>query len=205
MAHTPKNFDHLLGECKAFLSEKQLQAHFTLYQGYVKKLGEIEEKLAKADPTTANYSFSEYSELRRREPVAYNGTFLHELYFQNLGAPSDGPSAEVKKALEGSFGSFDAFIADIKGIVGSGHGWALVTFDYNLNKFRTNFVQSEHHVGLLVDQQVVLAVDAWEHAYFLDYGTKKPDYLAGVLKHINWQTVGQRASRGIMHQSQTQK
>ena len=71
MAHTNKNFEHLLGECKAFLSEKQLQAHFTLYQGYVKKLNEIEEKLAKADPTTANYSFSEYSELRRREPVAY--------------------------------------------------------------------------------------------------------------------------------------
>ena len=77
MAHAPINYDHLISECSAFLSENQLKAHFTLYQGYVKKLNEIEEKLAKADPTTANYSYSEYSELRRREPVAYNGTVLH--------------------------------------------------------------------------------------------------------------------------------
>ena len=70
MAHAPINYDHLISECSAFLSENQLKAHFTLYQGYVKKLNEIEEKLAKADPTTANYSYSEYSELRRREPVA---------------------------------------------------------------------------------------------------------------------------------------
>lgn len=205
MAHTPKNFDHLLGECKAFLSEKQLQAHFTLYQGYVKKLNEIEEKLTKADPTTANYSFSEYSELRRREPVAYNGTVLHELYFENLGAPDGTPSEAFKRAVESSFGSWDAFIADVKGIVGSGHGWALVTYDYNFGRVRTNFVQSEHHVGLLANQQVVLAVDAWEHAYFLDYGTKKPDYLAGVLKHINWKAVEQRVAPALSHLGQGQK
>lgn len=192
MAHTPKNFESLLGDCKAFLSDKQLQAHFTLYQGYVKKLNEIEERLQKADPTTANYSFSEYSELRRREPVAYNGTVLHELYFANLGAPEGGPSDAFKKAVEKSFGNWDAFIADIKGIVGSGHGWCLVTYDWTFNRVRTNQVQGEHHVGLFPDNSVLIAIDAWEHAYFLDYGTKKPDYLAGVLKHINWQTVEKR-------------
>jgi Fe-Mn family superoxide dismutase len=205
MAHTHKNFDHLLGECKAFLSEKQLQAHFTLYQGYVKKLNEIEERLAKADPTTANYYFSEYSELRRREPVAYNGTILHELYFANLGQPEATPSAGLKQAVETSFGTWDAFIADIKGIVGSGHGWCLVTFDYNFMKVRTNMVQGEHHVGLLPEQQVLLAIDAWEHAYFLDYGTKKPDYLAGVLKHINWDKVGQRFAPAAQHLSSSKQ
>ena len=49
MAHTPKNYDQLIAECAGFLSENQLKAHFTLYQGYVKKLNEIEERLAKAD------------------------------------------------------------------------------------------------------------------------------------------------------------
>jgi Fe-Mn family superoxide dismutase len=199
MAHTPKNFDHLIGDTKAFLSEKQLQAHFTLYQGYVKKLSEIEERLTKADPTTANYSFSEYSELRRREPVAYNGTILHELYFANLGAPDSSPSAAFKHAVESSFGTWDAFIADIKGIVGSGHGWALVTYDHHFNRIRTNQVQGEHHVGLLPDQQILIAIDAWEHAYFLDYATKKADYLTGVLKHINWNTVEKRAIPALQH------
>ncbi len=192
MAHTAKNFDPLIQHCKQFLSENQLKAHFTLYQGYVKKLNEIEEKLAKTDPTTANYSFSEYSELRRREPVAYNGTVLHELYFQNLGAPRQSVPAAFKKAAEQSFGSWENFLADVKGIVGSGHGWCLVNYDWNYSKVRNVFVQSEHHVGLMPNQSTLIAIDAWEHAYFMDYGTKKPDYLSGVIEHLNWQTIEQR-------------
>ncbi|MFO0573919.1 MAG: Fe-Mn family superoxide dismutase [Polyangia bacterium] len=192
MAHSPKNFDQLISECAGFLSENQLKAHFTLYQGYVKKLNEIEEKLATADRGTANYSFGDYSELRRREPVAYNGTVLHELYFQNLGAAGGEPSAAFKRAVEASFGSWDTWIADVKAIVGSGHGWCLVSYDWNFNKVRNTFVQSEHHVGLLPNQSILVAVDAWEHAYFMDYGTKKPDYLAGVLKHLNYGAIEQR-------------
>jgi Fe-Mn family superoxide dismutase len=189
MAHEAKNFDRLIQDCKEFLSENQLKNHFTLYQGYVKKLNEIEQKLGSADPTTANYSFGDYSELRRREPVAYNGTVLHELYFAGLGAPGGEAPAHFKKAVEQSFGSWDKWIADVKGIVGSGHGWCLVNYDWNFSKVRNLFVQSEHHVGLLPNQTTLLAIDAWEHAYFMDYGTKKPDYLAGVLKHINWKSV----------------
>ena len=49
MAHEPKDFRRLISECQGFLSEKQLQAHFTLYQGYVKKLNEIESSLQQAD------------------------------------------------------------------------------------------------------------------------------------------------------------
>ena len=98
MARTPKNYEHLIGKVEG-LSETQLKAHFTLYAGYVNKLNEIEEKLGKVDKT-ANYSYAEYSELRRREPVAYNGTFLHELYFDNLGgAGTSAPEAFKTAAL----------------------------------------------------------------------------------------------------------
>jgi Fe-Mn family superoxide dismutase len=192
MAYEPKNFDHLLKDCKEFLSENQLKAHFTLYQGYVKKLNEIEERLGKADRGTANYSFGEYSELRRREPVAYNGTVLHELYFSNLGAPGQEAPAVFQKAISDAFGSMDAWVADVRAIVGSGHGWCQVLFDWNFMKIRNNFIQTEHHVGLLPNTSTLLAIDAWEHAYFLDYGTRKPDYLSGVLKHINWKAVEER-------------
>ena len=78
MAHEPKDFRRLVSECRGFLSEKQLDAHFTLYQGYVKKLNEIWDKLGNADRSAPNYSYNEYSELKRREPVAFNGTVLHE-------------------------------------------------------------------------------------------------------------------------------
>lgn len=191
MAREPRNFEHLIGKVKG-LSENQLRNHFTLYQGYVKKLNEIEQKLADADRGAPNYSWNEYSELKRREPVAYNGTFLHELYFDNLGAPGTTPPELFKKAVTSAFGSWDAYIADVKAACGSAHGWLLTCYAYADNRVRNVLVQSEHHVGLQVDTQVLVAVDVWEHAYFMDYGTKKPDYVAAVLASLNWDKVGER-------------
>jgi Fe-Mn family superoxide dismutase len=190
MARTPKNYDHLIGKV-AGLSENQLKAHFTLYAGYVNKLNEIEEKLGKVEKT-ANYSYAEYSELRRREPVAYNGTYLHELYFDNLSAPGTTASDGFKAAATAAFGSYDNWIADTKAVVGSAHGWCLTTWSNQEKKLRNNLVQSEHHVGLFVDQQVIVAIDMWEHAYFMDYGTKKPDYVTAVLSSLNWTEIGKR-------------
>ena len=59
-------------------------------------------------------------------------------------------------------------------------------------KLHNVLVQSEHHVGLFADAQIFVAVDCWEHAYFMDYGTKKPDYLNTVVQSLNWTTIEQR-------------
>ena len=77
MAYTAKNYDHLKGGALKGFSDSQLEQHFTLYKGYVAKLNEVEEKLAVMDNTKPNYSFNEYSELKRREAVPFNGAFLH--------------------------------------------------------------------------------------------------------------------------------
>jgi Fe-Mn family superoxide dismutase len=192
MPHTPKNFSRLKQELQGTLSEAQLEAHFTLYQGYVKALSTIEERLVGEERATANYAFGSYSELRRREPVAYNGTVLHELYFGNLGPAGQAPPDDLRQALGQSFGSWDRYVADCKAIVASGHGWCLTTYDFNFSRFRNDFVQSEHHVGLLPNQAVIVAIDAWEHAYFMDYGTRKGDYFGKLWNHIHWQQVDER-------------
>src|SRR6478672_8873836 len=127
----PKNFDHLLGGNAKGLSDLQLKAHFTLYQGYVKKLNEIREKLGTADRGAPNYSFNEFSELKRREPVAFNGTVLHEMYFEALGNGSTAMDEGTKKLLTHSFGSVDAWLADAKACLMSAHGWLVTVFDYS--------------------------------------------------------------------------
>jgi Fe-Mn family superoxide dismutase len=193
MAREPKNFENLLGGKAKGLSDLQLKAHFTLYQGYVKKLNEIWEKLGKADRGAPNYSFNEYSELKRREPVAYNGTVLHELYFQNLGDGSTQPTDKVKKIITDGFGSFDNWLADAKAALLSAHGWLVLAYDYDEKKAFNNLVRTEHDVGLFANTHVILAVDAWEHAYFADYQTKKADYVANTLSGLNWNAVGDRA------------
>lgn len=192
MAREPKNFDHLLGGNAKGLSDLQLKAHFALYQGYVKKLNEIWERLGKADRSAPNYSYNEYSELKRREPVAFNGTVLHEMYFGNLGNGSVGPSDKAKKLIDTSFGSFDAWVADAKAALMSAHGWVVVVYDYTDKKLFNNLVRTEHDVGLFANTHVLIAIDAWEHAYFADYQTKKADYVANTLSGLNWDVLNAR-------------
>ncbi len=192
MAREPKNFDHLLGGNAKGLSDTQLKAHFTLYQGYVKKLNEIREKLGKTDKSAPNYSFNEYSELRRREPVAFNGTVLHEMYFEALGNGGASPDDHAKKLINASFGSMDEWLADAKACLMSAHGWLLVCFDYTEGKLINNLIRTEHDVGLFANVHVMMAIDVWEHAYFFDYQTKKADYVANVLSGLNWDVINGR-------------
>ncbi|KYF81295.1 hypothetical protein BE11_33150 [Sorangium cellulosum] len=192
MAREPKNFDHLLGGNAKGLSDLQLKAHFTLYQGYVKKLNEIWEQLGKADRSAPNYSYNAYSELKRREPVAFNGTVLHELYFENIGSGATQPSAQAKQIIEASFGSFDSWLADTKASLMSAHGWTVLVYDYQEKKLLNNLIRTEHDVGLFANTHIMVAIDAWEHAYFADYQTKKADYVANVLSGLNWDVINAR-------------
>lgn len=192
MAFEAKNYDRLLGGKVKGLTDTQLQAHLSLYKGYVAKLNEIRTKLVGADRGAPNYSYNEYSELRRREPVAFNGTVLHEHYFENLGDGSTQPSAAAKKAIEASFGGFDAWAADARACLLSAHGWTLLVHDPFENKLANVLVHSEHHAGLLANTRVIAAFDAWEHAYFFDYQAAKAKYVDALLSGLDWGVVGAR-------------
>lgn len=189
MTHQTRDFSALLGQLDG-ISDAQLEAHFGLYAGYVKKLNEIEEKLISADRSATNYSFGEYSELKRREVVAFNGTYLHELYFENLGGGSE-PSPELKAAIESAFGSMEDWEADIKAAAASTPGWVLLTWNEKDQSLH-HYIMYEHHIGLPVHQRPILALDCWEHAFMIDYGTKKGDYLAAFVKNVNWDVVNER-------------
>jgi Fe-Mn family superoxide dismutase len=191
MAHEPKNYDHLKGALKG-LSDGQLDQHFTLYRGYVAKLNEIEAKLAGADGAKSNYSFSEYSELKRREAVAFNGAFLHELYFESLGASGDA-SAELQAAL-GECGGRDRVTADLAAAALCGPGWALLTHNRRDGRLHTYFV-AEHHLGLPIEQDILVALDSWEHAFMIDYGIRRADYVGAFMENIKWGEASRRLAQ----------
>ncbi|MFQ5620610.1 MAG: superoxide dismutase [Candidatus Nanoarchaeia archaeon] len=190
MAREARNFDNLLGELVG-ISDEQLKAHFGLYNGYVKKLNEIEEKLKTQDKSATNYSFGEFSELKRREAVAFNGMFLHELYFENLAKDGGEPSLELKKVIDEAFGSWEAFELDLKSSAASTPGWVVLTKNKTDGKLHT-YILYEHHIGLPVHQEIILALDCWEHAFMIDYGTKKSEYLAAFMANVNWSKVNER-------------
>jgi Fe-Mn family superoxide dismutase len=189
MAYDAKNYDHLKGGKVKGLSDAQLDQHFTLYKGYVAKYNEIEEKLAAIDNAKSNYSFNEYSELKRRQAVPFNGTFLHELYFENLGADSE-ISASLKAAMEAQGGK-DKLVADLKATALCGPGWALLTRNRRDGKLHTYFV-AEHHLGLPIEQDILLVLDSWEHAFMVDYGIARAKYLDVFVENIKWSEVSKR-------------
>jgi len=189
MTYEPKNYDHLRGGVLRGFSDEQLDLHFTLYQGYLSKLNEIEEKLVVTTNTKPNYSFNEYSELKRREAVAFNGSFLHELYFENLGSNAS-ISPELNEALNAQGGK-EEILDDLKAAALGGPGWALLTRNRRDGRLHTYFV-TEHHMGMPIDQDLLVVLDSWEHAFMVDYGIKRPDYFNAFMENINWGEVSKR-------------
>jgi Fe-Mn family superoxide dismutase len=189
MTYEAKNFDHLKGGAVKGLSDSQLDQHFTLYKGYIAKLNEIEEKLSTIDNSKPNYSFNEYSELKRREAVAFNGSFLHELYFENLG-PDANISAALQKALDAQGGK-EKVLADLKAAALGGPGWAVLTRNRRDGKLHTYFF-AEHHLGLPIEQELLVVLDSWEHAFMVDYGIARAKYADVFLESIKWSEVSKR-------------
>lgn len=195
MAIEPKNFP-LEGKVEGFLSEKALTEHRdVLYKGYVTQYNNISAALEKADVSKANPHFSEWGELKRRETWAHNGVILHEWYFENIGGTGTKPGAKTLEAINRDFGSLDAFKAQL---LGAGKvapvGWAVWAYSV-LDKKSHVYVVEQHQNHTPWGAIPLLILDEFEHAYFLDYATKRPDYLNKFWDNINWDVVEQRVNQ----------
>jgi Fe-Mn family superoxide dismutase len=187
--YTAQNFDRLLGT--PGFSDNLLKNHFTLYQGYVKNsntlIQELDELLKGGKQTTP-----QFAELQRRFGWEFNGMRLHELYFGNMtksgGGSADG-AGTLKKKLEQEWGGLDNWVKDFKG-VGSmrGIGWTVLYYD-PVGKHLFNTWINEHDVGHLSGCAPLLIMDVFEHAFMLDYGLKRADYIEAFLKSIDWKSV----------------
>lgn len=191
MAYEPENFEHLLG-IEGF-SDQLLKNHFALYQGYVtntNKVAEILSVLIKEGKTGT----PEYAELKRRFGWEFNGMRLHECYFGNMikgDTKFDRDSKLFKKIIE-DFGSYENWEKDFKGVGGMrGIGWAILYYDTIAGKLFNTWI-NEHDVGHLSGAIPILIMDVFEHAYMIDYGLKRADYIVAFFKTIDWKAVTNR-------------
>lgn len=185
-----KNYDHLLGT--SGFSDALLKNHFTLYQGYVANTNKILEIMHSKEP-----GMPEYAELKRRFGWEWNGMKLHELYFGNMkkgGEDKSGAVAIVKK-IEEQFGSYENWEKDFKGVGAMrGIGWAILAHDKESDKLFNIWV-NEHDMGHLAGAAPLLVMDVFEHAFMLDYGLKRADYINAFFGAIDWQTVNERLTK----------
>jgi Fe-Mn family superoxide dismutase len=173
-------------------SDELLKNHFTLYQGYVtntNKALEILEKLLKEGRAAS----SEYAEMKRRLGWEFNGMRLHEHYFDNLGgtAPLAAGGRLGKKLVE-SFGNFDAWEKDFRATGAMrGIGWTVLYLDPSDDKL-INFWINEHDAGHPAGGVPILVMDVFEHAFMLDYGLKRAEYIDAFFKSIDWKAAEAR-------------
>jgi len=190
MAYTAKDYSKLIG-MEGF-SEGLLKNHFTLYQGYVTNTNKVLETLDQMlkDGKTGT---PEFAELKRRLGWEFNGMRLHEYYFENLGGTGGSDkTGNLAKKIEGSFGSYEAWEKDFKATGAMrGIGWIALYQDI-LGGRLINFWINEHDVSHPAGCNLILIMDVFEHAFMLDYGLKRADYIEAFFRNINWKTAGAR-------------
>ena len=192
MSYTARAFN--LPELKG-LSKKQIEVHLALYEGYVKHVNLILEKIQKLreeDPEGNNFVMNE---LRRRLGFEFDGMRMHEYYFEQFegGAKDASPEGSLRKLAAEKYGGFDGLIAHVKEVAGTrGIGWVVVYFDALGATLHTAFV-NDHELGQLAGLPILLAVDLWEHAFMVDYlPAEKKSYVEAFFENVNWDVVERR-------------
>jgi Fe-Mn family superoxide dismutase len=190
MAYTAKDYSKLIG--LPGFSETLLKNHFTLYQGYVTNTNKVLDLLA-AMLKEGKTAVPEFAELKRRLGWEFNGMRLHEYYFENLGGKAAlDPAGKLGKKLAEDFGSCEAWEKDFKAVGAMrGIGWAVLYQDATNGRL-VNFWINEHDAGHPAGCLPILIMDVFEHAFMIDYGLKKADYIEAFFKNIDWKAAEAR-------------
>lgn len=173
------------------ISKRQIEEHYTLYQGYVNKTNEVRGKLETVDRSKANQTFSDIRELKVELSFAWNGVKLHELYFGNLGGSGGTPTGKVQQMIEANFGSFDRWVEDLKATGISARGWVVTALDQDDGRVY-NYLADSHNSYGIWRAVPLLVLDTYEHAYMIGDCVKRPPYIDAFLKNLNWGAVAQR-------------
>jgi Fe-Mn family superoxide dismutase len=176
------------------VSDPQIETHLELYAGYVRSTNALNEQLADL-VYEGKAGTPAYSELTRRLGFEYNGMRLHELYFENLTAAFEEPSAghPLYAELASHYRNVDAWRRDF-GTVASmrGVGWAILYQDPETGRLSNHWITLHEH-GHPAGFRPLLVMDVWEHAFLVDYKpTERARYIDAFFANVNWLEVERR-------------
>lgn len=190
MKYEPLTFT--IGEIPG-ISGETIENHLGLYQGYVKHVNLIDEKIKSysSDPENNAYAIAE---MQRRLGFEFCGMRNHEYYFAQLeGGFKELPEGALKSKIASQFGSVEAWLETFKRIAKTrGVGWAMLYHDPHTDQLVQTWVD-EQHLGQLADLDIILALDMWEHSYMMDYPSgEKGSYVDAFFSHLNWEVISSR-------------
>lgn len=181
-----------LNALEPFYSRETLNIHYnTLYAGYIENTNKTGEKLKLA---RKNNDFENIKCLEKELSFQGSGVILHELFFENMGpATQSQPSTRLMNQINTDFGSFSSFKSQFTASskVVEAAGWNLLVWVPDWNKLE--ILQCEKHQNLtLWGCRLLLVLDMWEHAYFLQYKASRADYINAFWNIVNWNVVSRR-------------
>ncbi len=182
-----KDFGYLRGTVEG-LSWNQLEQHIGLYTNYVKTLNTVQDQLAQAARAG---NAGDIRQLMLTQSFALNGAILHDLYFSNMGGGADAPGELTARYLSRDFGGTQNFIAQFEAAGAKMRGWVLAGLNMLDGKMHIYGLDA-HDAGTPMGVYPLLIMDVYEHAYMIDFGTNRGQYLEVFRRNIDWDEVEQR-------------
>ena len=176
------------------ISRASVEAHYKLYQGYVAKRNEILAKLAEVDLSTANQVYSDVRALKIDLTFAIGGVKNHEVYFEHLGGGGGDPTGSIASLIERDFGSVEAWRTDLKATGMGGRGGAWTAYDWDEQRL-FNYIGDAQNTFPVWNATPLVALDVYEHAYFLDYQTDRASYIDAFFANLDWDVIASWVSK----------
>ena len=176
------------------ISREGIEAHYRLYEGYVNKRNEILEKLGSVDLSGANQVYSEFRALKVELSFAIGGIKNHEIYFEHLGGDGWAPNGLMGRLIERDFGSVEEWARDLKASGMAGRGWAWTAYDWDEGRL-FNYVGDAQNTFPIWNATPLVALDVYEHAYFLDFQTDRASYIDVFFANLDWAVINDWAAR----------
>ena len=162
--------------------------HGKHHAAYVTGANQTHERL---DEARSKGEYGSITMLEKNLAFHTSGHVLHTIFWRNLSPTGgDKPSGELAQAIDKDFGSFDAFKAQLTQATNTvqGSGWGVLGFEPFAQRLVIQQVY-DHQGNLATGATPMLVIDAWEHAYYLQYKNVRADFVNAVWNIINWQDV----------------
>jgi Fe-Mn family superoxide dismutase len=190
---TPRELKPALYELDG-ISRETIEAHYKLYQGYVNKRNEILGKLGGVDLSSANQVYSDLRSLKVDLTFAIGGIKNHEIYFEHLGGSGGDPAGIFGDLVKRDFGSVADWKADLKATGMGGRGWAWTAYDWDEGRL-FNYIGDAQNTFPVWNATPLVALDVYEHAYFIDFGTDRAAYIEAFFNNLDYDVVNDWAQK----------
>ena len=190
--YTLPDLSYDYGALEPAMSGEILELHHSKHHAtYVKGANDTIEKLAEARDKNELGGL-----VGLEKTLAFNvsGHVLHSIFWENLSPDGgDKPDGDLGTAIDEHFGNFDKFRAQLTAATQTtqGSGWGVLAWEPLGQRLLVTQVY-DHHGNVAAGMTPLLAFDAWEHAYYLQYKNVKPDYIEKLWDIVNWNDVSAR-------------